>query len=70
MTPTPKDIESFRLAYGVVHFACQQLEEMTDEHGNLNPTVTIEQVELLKRTCREAACAANGMMATEGGVRL
>ncbi len=61
-----KDQANFAACYGAVHFAIEQVEAMCDEKGILKP-VTQDQIEQLKKTCRESVCAANGITATFDG---
>ncbi len=63
---TEKDQANFAAFYGAVHFAVEQAEAMCDDKGILKP-VTQDQIEQLKKTCREAVCAANGITATHDG---
>ncbi len=63
---TPKDQTKFAACYGALHFAVEQVEAMCDDKGVLKP-VTQDQLDQLKKTCREAACMANAITATHDG---
>jgi hypothetical protein len=65
---TADDLDAFALAYGCLHTAAELAEKMAGWDGKPRELNSVE-VATLQRLCREAACAANQIGATIGGVR-
>lgn len=65
---TKSDQSSFNACYGSLHLATEMAQKMCDEKGVLKPVIRNE-INELKKICREAACHVNAMLETTGGQR-